>query len=93
MKNYSVSQADDKISQTISKLKKIHNEVLDNSQEIIEEISQVNKLSEPFLQQVGGENVCRNNIELTISSIQNILDEIKESDSLVTLIKSKFYVY
>jgi len=81
---------EDRISRAIVKLKEIHNSVLDSSASIKSEMAKVSKLSEPFMQQVGGENVCRSNIENTISSIQEILDEIKEVDALILQIKSKF---
>lgn len=56
-----------------------------------EEIEKIKILSEPFMEHLGGENVCTTNIEKTISSVSTILAEIKETDTIITSLKSKYY--
>jgi len=80
---------DDKISRSISKLREIHLSALENTETIHAAADEVKQLSAPFMEQLGGENLCRTNIDLTIGNMQEILNNIKETDSYISLLKSK----
>ncbi len=70
-------------------MREVHNSAMDTATAMKGELAEIKQLSAPFMEQLGGENICRTNIDNTISSVKQILAEIKETETLVALLKSK----